>query len=252
MLEQIKGFQNLPWKINQKQRFESLFFRISIGSYFLVNLNFPWRTPLLRRRFFFGFTLSELHPKTTAVGPVEEGEQSPAPTQEIAVKVPLPGDSKWPFYSPSWKSRNLSKRSLHHPKKVTQNCQVLIFEKKAKMWSLNPPQLMFHRRVMPIHLHQQKHPWKFFSPKSLKSKNVKTHHQKQVSVLCCFMSQSHIYYRSRTIRTWHRFLDRHGILQHSYGGLEGESFAGMGRHPDIKLALDSNLQVVGWLKLCMH
>ena len=31
------------------------------------------------------------------------------------------------FWSPSWRSLNLSKRSLNHPKKDTRNCQVLMF-----------------------------------------------------------------------------------------------------------------------------
>ena len=43
-------------------------------------------------------------------------------------KKHIPGDSKWPFYiflSPIWRSLNLSKRSINHPKKGTnsQNCE---------------------------------------------------------------------------------------------------------------------------------
>ena len=130
-LEQIKGFQNLPWKINQKQKFESLFFRISNGSYFLVNLNFPWRYPPFEEKGFFWIHPSRTSPKNSSCLTCWRRGTIPVPTQESSVKVPLPGDSKWPFYSPSWRSRNLSKRSLNHPKKVTQNCQVLIFEKKT-------------------------------------------------------------------------------------------------------------------------
>ena len=41
-------------------------------------------------------------------------------------KHPIPGDSMWPFTSPSWRSLNHLKGSLNHPKRGhQQNCQVL-------------------------------------------------------------------------------------------------------------------------------
>ena len=96
--------------------------------FFWWTLIFHGVPPFWGEGFFWDSPLKNFTQKQqlAAVWPVEQGGTIPVPTQESAVKVPLPSDSKWPFYSPSWRSRNLSKRSLNHPKKVTKNCQVLI------------------------------------------------------------------------------------------------------------------------------
>ena len=46
------------------------------------------------------------------------------PFSTSTTRTSVPGDAKWPFSSPSWRSLAHWKRSLNHPKKVTEKCQV--------------------------------------------------------------------------------------------------------------------------------